>query len=129
MAQKVKVASVQFKKEGDGKFGKWYMYEVKVDGDDKNYQYMAKKNPQDKFVVGQEVEVEIDVKQNGQYTNYNIKPAQQGGNFGGGGGGAARLELDRKIAALNNSVALVVAGKIDATKLKETYEKLLNEYL
>ena len=61
MAQKVKVASAQFKKEGEGKFGRWYLYEIKVEGDDKTYQYMAKSNPQNKFVVGQDVDVEVEV--------------------------------------------------------------------
>ena len=66
MAQKVKVASATFKKEGEGKFGKWYLYEIKLEGDDKSYQYMSKTNPQNKFVVGQEVEAEIETKVNGQ---------------------------------------------------------------
>ena len=51
MAQKVKVASAQFKKEGEGKFGKWYLYEIKLEGDDKTYQYMSKTNPQTKLPV------------------------------------------------------------------------------
>lgn len=129
MAQKVKVASAQFRKEGEGKFGKWYLYEIKLEGDDKTYQYMAKSNPQNKFVVGQEVEVEIETKQNGQYTNYNIKPVQQGGGFGGGANSGARLELDKKIAALNNAVNLVSSGEVKLENLKATYDKFLNEYL
>ena len=125
---KVKVASATFKKEGEGKFGKWYLYEIKLDGDDKTYQYMSKTNPQNKFVVGQEVEAEIETKVNGQYTNYNIKPVQTGG-FGGGANNGARMELDRKIAALNCATLMVVHGKIGAESLRGAYEKYLNEYL
>ncbi len=128
MAQKVKVSSAIFKKEGEGKFGKWYLYEIKLEGDDKTYQYMSKTNPQNKFVAGQEVEAEIETKQNGAYTNYNIKPVQQGG-FGGGQNSGARLELDKKIAALNNAVAMVTAGKVGAENLKATYDKFISEYL
>lgn len=128
MAQKVKVASAQFKKEGEGKFGKWYLYEIKLEGDDKTYQYMAKSNPQNKFVVGQEVEAEIEKKENNGYTNWSIKPVQNGG-FNGGGNSAARMELDRKIAALNCATLMVVHGKIGTESLRGAYEKYLNEYL
>jgi hypothetical protein len=130
MAQKVKVASAQFKKEGEGKFGRWYLYEIKVEGDDKTYQYMAKSNPQNKFVVGQDVDVEVEKKENNGYTNWSIKPVQQGGGFGGGGGSnPARMELDRKIAALNCATLMVVHGKIGAESLRGAYEKYMNEYL
>lgn len=128
MAQKVKIASATFKKEGEGKFGKWYLYEVKIEGDDKVYQYMSKSNPQNKFVAGQEIDVEIEKKENGQYTNWSIKPVQQ--NAGGfGGGNHQRLETDKKIAALNNAVKLVAAGKVEMSQLKATFEKLLTDYL
>lgn len=129
MAQKVKVASAQFKKEGEGKFGKWYLYEIKLEGDDKTYQYMSKTNPQTKLPVGQEVEVEIEKKENNGYTNWSIKPAQQAGGFGGGANNGARLELDKKLGALNAAVKLVGSGHVKIEKLKETYDKLLSEYL
>ena len=126
---KVKVTSAVFKKEGEGKFGKWYSHDIKIEGDDKVYNYLGKSNPQNKFVVGQEVEAELSQNDKGYW---NIKPVQTGG-FGGGGGAATaspqRLDLDKKIAALNNAVAMVAAGKVDASKLKETFEKFLTEYL
>lgn len=121
------VESAQFIKEGEGQYGKYYVHEIRLKGDPNAYQYISKANPQDKFVEGREVEANIETKQNGQYTNHMIKPVQTS-NFGGANN-PSRLELDRKIAALNNSVSLVASGKIGLTNLKETYEKLLNEYL
>lgn len=125
MAQKVKVVSATYKRDVNTKNGVMYSYDIKVENDVQTYQYLAKTNPQTKFVVGAEMEVEIT--QNGNY--YNIKPAQQGGGFGGGANSGARLELDKKIAALNNAVALAVAGKVELANLKATYDKFLNEYL
>lgn len=123
---KVKVVSATYKRDVNTKNGVMYSYDIKVDGDDKTYQYLAKTNPQTKFVVGAEMEVEIT--QNGNY--YNIKPSQQGGGFGGGGfNNGARLELDKKVVALNSAVNLVSAGKVELANLKATYEKFLNEYL
>jgi len=126
MAQKVKVASAQFKREVDTKNGKMYSYDIRLEDDSNNYSYLAKTNPQTKFVVGQEVEAELTQNEKGYW---NIKPAQQGGGFGGGANSGARLELDKKIAALNNAVALAVAGKVELANLKATYDKFLNEYL
>lgn len=125
MAQKVKVVSATYKRDVNTKNGVMYSYDIKVENDVQTYQYLAKTNPQTKFVVGAEMEVEIT--QNGNY--YNIKPAQQGGGFGGGANSGSRLELDKKIAALNNAVALAVAGKVELANLKATYDKFLNEYL
>ena len=123
---KVKVVSATFKKEGVGKFGAWYSYDIKLDGDDKVYNYLGKTNPQTKFVAGQEVEAELSQNDKGYW---NIKPVQAGGGFGGATASPQRLELDKKIAALNNAVAMVTAGKVGAEKLKDTFEKFLTEYL
>ena len=42
---------------------------------------------------------------------------------------AARIEVDKKIAALDGAISLVSSGKVAIEKLKDTYDKLLNEYL
>lgn len=122
------VKSATLKKEGEGQHGKWYLYEIQLEGDDKKYQYMSKSADQTKFIAGKEAEFTVEEKVNGQYTNYNIKPVQQGG-FGGGANNGARLELDRKIAALNAAVQLVNSGKIPFEQMKGARDKFLNEYL
>ena len=75
---KVKVNSAIFKRNVPTKNGEMYSFDIKIDGDDKVYNYLAKTNPQTKFTVGAEVEAEL--VQNGNY--WNIKPVQTGG-FGG----------------------------------------------
>ena len=122
------VKSATLKKEGEGQHGKWYLYEILLEGDDKKYQYMSKAADQTKFIAGKEAEFTVEEKVNGQYTNYNIKPIQQNG-FGGGANNGARLELDRKIAALNAAVLLVNSGKIPFEQMKSARDKFLAEYL
>ncbi len=126
MAQKVKVSSAIFKREVETKMGKMYGYEIKLEGDSNTYSYLSKNNPQNKFVAGQEIEVELTQNDKGYW---NIKPVQQQGGFGGGQNSGARLDLDKKIAALNNAVAMVTAGKVGAENLKATYDKFISEYL
>jgi len=126
MAQKVKVVSAIFKRDVETKAGKMFGYEIKLEGDTNSYSYLSKSNPQSKFVAGQEVEAELTQNEKGYW---NIKPAQQAGGFGGGYNNGARLELDKKIAALNNAVAMVTSGKVGSEHLKATYDKFLSEYL
>lgn len=126
MAQKVKVASAVFKRDVDTKNGKMYGYEIKLEGDSNNYSYLSKTNPQTKFVAGQEVEAELTQNDKGYW---NIKPSQQAGGFGGGANSGARLELDKKLGALNAAVKLVGSGHVKIEDLKKTYDKLLAEYL
>ena len=40
-----------------------------------------------------------------------------------------RIEVDKKIAALDGAISLVSSGKVHVDQLKATYDKLLNEYL
>ena len=69
---KGKVKSAVFKKSGTGQYGEYHIFDVTIEGDDKVYQYMAKTNPQNKFVVGQEVEYTAETKTNGQCGNCGI---------------------------------------------------------
>lgn len=124
---KGKVKSAVFKKSGTGQYGEYHIFDVTIDGDDKVFQYMSKTNPQNKFVVGQEVEYTTDTKQVGNYTNHTIKPVQQGNSFSGGN--PQRLETDKKIAALHCATLLVAHGKVSIESLQPTYEKFLKNYL
>ena len=121
MAQKVKVASAVFKRDVDTKNGKMYGYEIKLEGDNNNYSYLSKTNPQTKFVAGQEVEAELTQNEKGYW---NIKPAQQG--FGGGGGG---WEKQKKGFAYLGAMTLLAAGKITKEQVDATINSALEKYL
>ena len=121
------VKEVMHIKSGKGQYGDWHSYSVKIEGDDKTYNYLAKTNPQNQFEVGKEVEFTVEEKVNGQYTNYNIKPVKKAFAFGGGGG-VNKADADRRVA-LQCAVDMLCAGKITEKQLKPTFDLLLKEYL
>jgi len=57
--------------------GQVFIHLVEYEGDQTIWEYHSKSAVCEKFKVGQMADFETDVKQNGQYTNYKIKPAQQ----------------------------------------------------
>lgn len=118
--RKSKVVATSLKKEGTGNYGPYYIHLIVFENGDSG-DYMAKKNPQDYFIVGREADYTKETKQNGQYTNTVIKPiqqGQQGGNFFKG----SPTAMNRR-TALECSVSLVVAGKSDISKVLETATK------
>lgn len=106
--------SAIFKKTGSSTYGEYHVYEVTFDNGDKG-NYLAKKNPQDVFKEGQEIEYTIEQKVNGNYTNYNIKPVQQNG----AGFPKGNPIYEHKRTALKCAVELAAAGKIDLKKISE----------
>lgn len=121
---KVKITSAVFKKEGEGKFGKWYSYDIKIEGDDKVYNYIGKSNPQNKFAVGQEVEAELSQNDKGYW---NIKPVQTGVGFGGGGG--AGWDKQKKGFAYIGAITMLAAGKITKDQISSMMKVHMEEYL
>lgn len=96
-----------------------HIFNVKVKDDNRELQYWSKVNPCD-LKEGEEVEGEIETKVNGQYTNHTLK-VKKGGKFGGG----ANPEVTKKVAALTNSVNLIIAGKLDLKHLEESCDRML----
>lgn len=86
--------------------------------------FLSESNPP-KQKVGEEHEYEV--KLNGNYKN--VKFISTGGGKGNFAPNPARLELDKKIAALNCAVAMVCAGKVSAESLRRTYDVFLADYL
>jgi hypothetical protein len=121
---KVKITSAVFKKEGEGKFGKWYSHDIKIEGDDKVYNYLGKSNPQNKFVVGQEVEAELSQNDKGYW---NIKPVQTGG-FGGASSGAG-WDKQKKGFAYIGAITMLAAGKITKDQISSMMKAHIEEYL
>lgn len=118
------VRSAIYQKEFNSKFGPAHIFEITFDNGDKG-QYFSKSKEQDKFKEGQETEYIIEMKVNGNYTNYTIKPIQTG--FVQGKGNPA---YEHKRTALRCAVDLCVSGKIDKKEIKdfsESFMKFLNE--
>jgi hypothetical protein len=102
------VRTAIFKKSGNGQYGEWHSFEITFDNGDKG-DYMSKTNPQEKFKEGVEVEYTIEKKENGNYTNYVVKPIVKD-QFQQGKGNPA---YEHKRVALKCAVDLASAGKIE----------------
>ena len=73
-----KITSVQENQRNyQSQNGQVFIHLIQYEGDDKTWEYHSKSNVCEKFKVGQVSDFDTDVKQNGTYTNYKIKPAQQ----------------------------------------------------
>lgn len=117
--KKSKVVATSLKKEGTGQYGAYYIHLIVFENGDSG-DYLAKKNPQDYFVIGKEAEYTKEEKQNGNYRNVSIKPIQaQGGN---GFKQGSPLSQNKR-TALECAVSLAVAGKI---KTEEIGVKAMN---
>jgi len=111
--KKSKVVATSLKKEGTGQYGPYYIHLIVFENGDSG-DYMAKKNPQDYFKVGSEAEYTKETKQNGQYTNTQIKPIQpQGGNGFKQGSPLAQ----NKRTALECAVNLAASGKLPTEQI------------
>lgn len=106
-----------------------YVFEVSV-GQHRG-EYSSQSENQNKFVTGQEVEYTYEPNSNEKYIG-KIKPVHQqgGGNAYQGGKSAYKPyqkdDSEEKLASMAYSYAkdMVVAGKIDASKLNEAGEKI-----
>lgn len=116
------IKKVSLKKECGGKNGPFYIFEITVAGDEKIYQHISQTNPQTAFTEGAEVEYTTETKVAGEYTNHYIRPVTQKKNFQAN---PQRLELDKKIAAMNGAITLVCNGKVEIVNLEGTFKKLL----
>lgn len=55
----------------------YYKHLINFEGSDHVWTYDSKSDKCEKFKVGQVQTFDTDIKQNGQYTNYKIKPAKE----------------------------------------------------
>lgn len=122
---KYKITSITYKREMSSAYGKSHLFHIKVENDDRTIQYFCKTNPCD-LKEEDEVEGDISTETKGNYTNHILKISKP--KFSGGGG--ANPEVTKKVAALNNVVALIVSGKVELNKLESAFDemmKLLNK--
>ena len=126
MAKVAKVDVVTFKKEFTSQYGTLYSFEVKFNNGDTGF-YNSKTKEQNKFIVGTEVEYEIETKSNDRGSWNVVKPVVTQKSFGGGFGKAAPKNENSIIAqsSIKASVELICAGKINPEKLFETAEKIM----
>lgn len=109
----------------DGKNGKIYIHMVTF-ADGSKGEYHSSSDTNKKFAIGQDVEFECEVKVNGQYTNYKIKPVDNGGGFGGNRGGG----VDMKLYAATESFKLAkqTAEKNPTPLTKEQLVEIAKSY-
>ena len=120
------VRSAIFKKAFSGKNGLAYIFDIAFDNQD-NGQYFSTSEKQEVFKEGQEIEYTIEKKENGNYTNYNVKPVKAANGFTPGKTNPA---YEHKRVALKCAVDLAAAGTIDVKKIADyatSFMKFLNE--
>lgn len=126
MEQKKSITrSAIFKKSGSSAYGEYHVFEVTFDNGDKG-NYLSKTKEQTTFKEGVEVEYTIEVKENGNYKNYTIKPVQKANGFVPGKGNPA---IEHKRVALKCAVDLACNDKIDKKDIatwSESFMKFLN---
>lgn len=121
-----KVDVVTFKKEFTSQYGTLFSFEVKFNNGDTGL-YNSKTKEQSKFIVGVEVEYELETKTNDRGSWNVVKPVVAQKSFGGGGFKAAPKNENSIIAqsSIKASVELICAGKIDIKDLLPTAEKIM----
>lgn len=122
--EKVTIVEATFDREVALKDGKFYSYKIKIKGQPHSYSYLSKSNPQTKFVVGQEVEAELNQNDKGYW---NIKLPKTAGGFGGGGG--AKWEDMKKGFAYLGAMTLLANDKIKDDQIEATIKRSLEKYL
>lgn len=70
-------------KSYNGKKGQIYVHGITLSGDPQEWEFHSSSQSCTKFVPKQEATFTTEVRQNGQYTNYVIKPEMQQKPFGG----------------------------------------------
>lgn len=135
------VKFAQKKKEGEGKYGPWVIYDFKIDApgwEDIYFGYLT--NP-DKIIpaVGMRIDVlEYEIEETGEYTNYKVqklllpgssnpkpKPkAKLHGQAPQSSGGQAYINHGEVVCELMNMAQKNEGGEID----RPLYEKLLNAF-
>lgn len=101
---------------------------ISFDNGDRGF-YTSKDEDQKKFVVGVEVEYLIEEKVGSTGTRYFKITLPQSQSFSGGGG-FPKKSVDPKVQlagyAASYAKDLIVAGKIDFLKFKETFDIIYN---
>lgn len=102
-----------------------YSFIIELDNGDKGF-YSCKKEDQSKFVVGQDVEYNIEEKTGGTGKKYNkisIPQTEGAKSFGGG-----RPQQDPKVQMISFSMSyakdLIVGGKVGIDDLEKTFNKI-----
>lgn len=110
----------------NGQNGKIYKHIVVFEDGTKGEHHSTKETSQE-FIVGNEITFDCEIKQNGNYTNYKIKPVKDQ-KFGGGGGKSYGSSDNGKwVAAIECLKMAIDAAKSDKIK-KEEIEPTAKKY-
>jgi hypothetical protein len=125
---KSKILNVEFNKEGEGKFGKWYSFRVtiEVDGEKQICNYLSKTREQTKFVAGQEAEYSLVPKEFSGKTYFDIKPVQAFQGKSNFGKKLAQEQSKYSGFAMSYAKDLTIAKVIEPKQMFDTAKKMFD---
>lgn len=123
--KKSTVTTVTFKKEGEGKNGKWYLFHIALENGDAG-EVFTNSNPPTEFSQGAELEYEIKDDTYQGITKKKITIPKKGGGRGGFGGKGFDSKGANRRVALECATRLVVAGVIQKDHIYDSAEKMTN---
>jgi hypothetical protein len=118
-----KPSEVAFYKEVNIQGKTMATFNVKLEGDDRRFSYLAKDKNNPKIVLGVEGQFELEEKSNEKGSWWTIKPHRED-TFG-----AKKYDSGGQTIgmAMNNACQMFIHGKIDAPDKIESYAKSLLE--
>lgn len=119
---KAQITKVTYKDERDGKFGKFYNFEIQYDG--KTAYYTSKSKNQTNFIEGQEAEFNEEARQSKNGNDYLvIKPIKQ--SYQSNYGKALQREQSKYSGfAVSYVKDLIIAGEIPIEKWESASKKI-----
>ena len=120
---KKKVVGVVNAGDFESQYGHFWKWEIEFE--DMKAEYLSKTETQNKFIVGQEVDVDITTREYNGRTINKVKPVS---NFQGGSRPSPKNDKTQELIVKQNSLtnACNVIGEADVTKILEVAEVFSN---
>jgi hypothetical protein len=122
-----KTAKILMVKENTRTFGKdktFYVHEILFDGSSETWSFNSLNPKCTEFEAGKEATFTIEIKENGQYKNYIIRPVASAGSGGGGAfnkggkGGFAKSPEQNRLISIQSIFASVCTKAQGDPKIK-----------
>jgi hypothetical protein len=125
---KAKITKVNFKKEYETKFGILYGFEIGYidNGNEKTGLYSSKRKDQNKFIVGNESEFDVEFVKKDKGGYHKIKPVQVNMGYSNAGRSMQREQSKYSGFAMAYAKDLVVSGHINTEQMFPTAKKMID---